>query len=72
MFLLFKEVFDMATLLKDGRVVKEFPSRPWYRELVNGEWVKSSSPITGEDIWEGRVLSEAELHSYIDKSGSPN
>ena len=61
----------MASLLKDGRVVSLEPGC-WYKELVDGKWAEPSSSFSFDDIWEGRELSDKELRSYMEGSGSPN
>lgn len=45
--------------LPDGRVVDLFA--PWDGEFVNGVFVKTSRPITGEMLWESKPLSSNDL-----------
>ena len=54
---------------ESGRIVK-FSSDPEVRvrELVNGVWVKPSKPVSFDDHWNARELSEDELYSYIEKT----
>ena len=61
--------FFPPVLTESGRIIKFSPDpEVRVRELINGVWVKPSKPVSFDDHWNARELSEDELHSYIEKT----
>ena len=60
----------MACITESGRIIDDSGRKPL--ELINGSWVPARSPLYVEELFNARVLSDDELRSYIEKSGSSN
>ena len=63
----------MACITEEGRIL-EFFEDPNIRtlELVNGVWRKPLKPVSADEEFHARVLSEEELAQYMEKSGKSN
>lgn len=63
----------MACLTEFGRVLEiSSDSKVRTLEFVNGRWSKPVRPVSMDEIFNARVLSEAELVAYMEKSGESN
>ncbi len=63
----------MVCIIKSGRIIDISPDPSVrVRELSNGVWVKPSRPVSADEIFNARVLSDAELSAYMEKSGKSN
>ena len=65
----------MASITESGRIIDvstDPSSDVFVRELVDGRFVRPSRPVSMDEIFNARVLSDAELSAYMEKSGRPN
>ncbi len=55
-------------ITEEGRVLDLSPLElgKGILELVEGKWVPAISPVSGEDIWYARPLSEDEIQVYLE------
>jgi hypothetical protein len=59
----------MACLTETGRILDVFPSGSnEILEFINGSWVPATKPVWGDEIFNARKLSDAELEKLL-KSG---
>ena len=64
----------MASITESGRIIDVSPMREGkgVLELVNGRWAKAVRPVSSDEIFNARILSDEELSAYMEKSGKSN